>query len=406
MTTINSKLLNSVVYYIFILFIFSVLLVPFNILNIKMANIPFHYVYIGTFVSILLILSFIQNSTLTVFDKWLFFLMLGFSASLITSIDRIHTIRTLTGLFLKGIAIAFISERISKARIKSTSIILMYCAASIALIGLGEIILGRHLYHFEPYYWIPHIISSTVGNPLPFAAYLVLFFPLSLWYIEYKNNVVRVLPILIITLGIIFSFSRSGWIALFLAFIIYSMKKGFLKKIVKKWMYIVPYIIISIFMLLKMPASFQTQFDKFNRGMFSTRSFEHRSKSFITVKNILKDYPLFGVGFGNYPQVHEQYMVEGVVKEAPTPDNMYIRLFADTGIVGGFVFLSFIAFWLFQLWKNRNNVIIWAIFCGVIGFLINMMAADLFLWTIPQFAFWMLFGLGVNIINGISDKNR
>lgn len=404
MITIKSKLLNSVIYYAFICLSLVVLFVPFNLLDIKIANIHFQYLYFGIFAFIFVVLSFLQSSRLTDFDKWLIFLALGLSLSLITSVNRIHTIRVLMGFLSKGIAMAFISERIARDRIKSTGIIFIYSASTIALIGLIELIYGKHMYP-GPYEWYPHIIASALGNPLPFAAYLVLFLPLSLWYIEYKKNVVRVLPIFILTLGILFSFSRSGWISLFFAFIIYSLRNNFFKKILRKWIYIVPFIIsISIFMLFMMPISLQTRFEKINMGMFNSKSFEHRLKSFVTVKNIVKDYPLFGVGFGNYPQVHEKYMVQGVVKEALTPDNMYLRLLADTGIIGGLVFSSFLVFWLFQLWKNRNNVIIWAIFCGMIGFLINMLAADLLFWTIPQFAFWMLLGLGVNMINGINDK--
>jgi O-antigen ligase len=406
MITIRSKLLNAAVYYVFICLSLVVLFVPFNLLDIKIADVHFQYLYFGIFASIFMVLSFLQSPRLSNFDKWLIFLVLGFSLSLISSVNRIHTIRVLTGFFFKGIAIAFISERISKVRIKSTNVILIYSASIVALIGLVEIIYGRHMYR-GPYEWIPQIISSTVGNPLPFAAYLVLFLPLSLWYIEDRKTIVRILPVFIITLGILFSFSRSGWISFLFAFIIYSLRNDFLKKISRKWIYIVPFIIsISIFMLFMMPRSWQTQFEKFDIGMFNSKSVEHRLKSFITIKNIVNDYPLFGVGFGNYPQVHEKYMAEGVVKEAPSPDNMYLRLLADTGIVGGLVFLSFLVFWLFQLWKNRADIIIWAIFCGMIGFLINMLAADLFFWTIPQFSFWLLFGLGVNIINGISDKNR
>jgi len=241
---------------------------------------------------------------------------------------------------------------------------------------------------------------STIGNPLSLAAYLVLFFPLSLWYSRNKKNIIKFLPFLFIVFAILFSFSRSGWVALFCAVIIYFLKKEFQKKIIRNWIHLSSFIVIFSVAFFLLPHPVKNYFkSKFNVRMFSSASFEHRLKSYITTWNILKDYPLCGVGFGNYPKVHEKYMVEGVHRDTPTPDNMYLRFLCDTGIIGAGIFFVFIIYWMRKLWKSRDNPVVWAIFCGLIGFLINQLTADLFLWTAPQFAFWMLLGMGVGLID-------
>ncbi|HAX61861.1 MAG TPA: hypothetical protein DCX95_04820, partial [Elusimicrobia bacterium] len=349
--------------------------------------------------AVLAVLSFLRNPKLTVFDKWLIFLVIGFSLSLITSVDCIYTIRVLIGFFLKGIFVAFISDRILKDRVKTTNVILIVCASLIAFVGIVELFFGWHLY-YKPGEMPPQIVTSTLGNPLSLAAYLLLFLPLSFLYIENKKSFIKFLPFLFITATILLSFSRSGWIALFFIIVIYFLGKGSLKKKFKNWVHAVSLVFVIVLVFFLIPQLCRNQFkDKFNVKMFSSASFEHRLKSYITTKNILKDYPLFGVGLGNYPKVHEKYMVEGVHKDTPTPDNMYLRFLCDTGIIGAGTFFVFIIYWMYQLWKKRDNPIIWAVFCGLIGFLINQLTADLFLWSATQFAFWMLLGWGVGLTN-------
>ncbi|MEW6557418.1 MAG: O-antigen ligase family protein [Elusimicrobiota bacterium] len=401
----SGKISFNSIYYSFVFLFLSVFLIPFNILNIIVAGVPFHYVYIGGFSTLLVSVIYIQKPRLTVFNRWLIFVVFGFSLSLLTSVDRIDTVRILTGFITKGIFVAFISERILQNKTKTTVKILISCAVLIALLGIIEFFFGWNVYP-KPVDYPSFVITSTVGNPLVLAAYLILFLPLSVWYWENKRNIITFLSFFVITVGSIISFSRSGWFALFFAGVVYCLKKNFLKIIIKNWVYLISFVVFLGLIFFLMPKDAKDFFNyKFNSKMFASKSFEHRLKSYITTKNILKDYPLFGVGFGNYPKVHEKYMVEGVHKETPTPDNIYLRFLCDNGIVGGSVFFVFIIFWLLKLWKKRDNQLVWAIFCGLVGFLINQFTADLFLWAAPQFAFWLLLGFAVGELkNGYSQS--
>ncbi|MDD5687524.1 MAG: O-antigen ligase family protein [Elusimicrobia bacterium] len=407
----NTNKLNYLIFYLFIFLFFVVSLVPFQILDIRFLNFPFHYYFIGIFVFLLLILSIIQSFYISTFDKWIIFVILGFSLSLISSINRIHTIRVLSGFLLKGICIAYITERISHYKSESAIKILLICASLVASFGLTEYFFKWDLYP-RPRNWPYFMIRSTIGNPLPFAAYLVLFFPLSVWYLENERKIIKYLPFLLITFAIIFSFSRSSWISLFCVIIIFYSDRQNLKNVKKNIRYIIILIIVifASFVLMTKPVKEYFNY-KFNVKMFNSAylgnrlSFRHRLKSYKTTLNIIKDYPFFGVGLGNYPKIHEKYMVEGVRRDIKTPDNMYLRLLCDIGIVGTTVFFISIGYWMLQLWKSRNNILILAIFSGLAGFLINQTMADLMLWTAPQFAFWMLLGYGVGNLKENELKN-
>ncbi|MFA5779108.1 MAG: O-antigen ligase family protein [Elusimicrobiota bacterium] len=407
---VKSKGFNLFAYYSFIFLFLVISLVPFNSLEIKIMGIPslhFLYILLFIFVPALMVFSFLQNPHLNFFDKSLILLTIGFSMSFITSIDRMFTIRSLTGFCLKGIGVAFIADKLLKYKVKLAVAIFVICASLISLTGIIEVFSSWYLYP-KPMDWPLHFVRSTIGNQLPFAAYLILFLPLSFLYMENKARPVKFLPFSIIVFAILLSFSRSGWFACFATVIIYYSRKKYFQKIIKNWIYVFSFIGIIGVLFFLIPSEMKIHFtDKFNVNMFQSKSFEHRLRSFITTKNIIKDYPLFGVGFGNYPKVHEKYRVEGVEKNTFTPDNVYLRFLCDTGIIGAGIFFVFIIYWMHKLWKSRDNPVVWAIFCGLAGFLINQLTADLFFWTAPQFVFWTLLGMGVGLIgnNGTGNQN-
>ncbi len=53
--------------------------------------------------------------------------------------------------------------------------------------------------------------------------------------------------------------------------------------------------------------------------------------------NMLKDHPFFGVGFKNFRVKFNRYKIdknENTPMEFRIPDNMYLTLLAETGVVG------------------------------------------------------------------------
>lgn len=126
----------------------------------------------------------------------------------------------------------------------------------------------------------------------------------------------------------------------------------------------------------------------------------HRIASYKTVMNILKKHPLWGVGFGNYPKVHKIFVAQEALPEIETPDNQYLRWLADTGVVGFGCLVAFFVLFFRKFAKAYRKCpdedlksLMWAMFCGIIGFMVNLMTFDGFFWMAPNFAFWMVIGL-------------
>ena len=301
--------------------------------------------------------------------------------------------------------VAFIAERI--VRYKSMKFMIrsvLICVCIVAIVGIIEL-----FFTWNPYFKVESdynkIMCATIGNPLVFGAYMVIFLPLTLWFLENTKKFFRVIPFFLTFFSVIFSFSRIAWISMFCMLFIYFFRKAYFEKIKKRW-FVVAVVLAVIMMPFFARPSFRAIFGhRFNISELKSMSYLERVSAYKITWNIFKDHPIMGVGFGNYPNVYGRYKIETTWPDLITPDNMYLRFLCDTGIVGTSVFFIFIIFWLHKLWRGRDNTVVWAIFCGLIGFLINQLAADLMLWAAVQFAFWMLLGFAVGTIENECKKN-
>jgi O-antigen ligase len=122
-------------------------------------------------------------------------------------------------------------------------------------------------------------------------------------------------------------------------------------------------------------------------------------------------YPVLGVGLGNYAFYFEDMLPYRPIAEVPevllmiTPEpgrdrlitakNLYLRLLAETGIVGAVTFLAFVIAnfgCALYLWLSRQKE--WeywgaASLCGLLAFSLSALTFDSF--VIPNM--WVLFGL-------------
>ena len=400
-------------------------LVPFFAMNhIKILVLPIHYLIVGGSIGILVVLkSGYQRAKLTSFDKWLFVLMLGFSLSLITSVDRLYTLQSLVSFFLRGVGVAFVVHKIVilEKRKNLLVLVLLFVVSIVCLIGLVEFFTGRipffHRLYIENVETYPTEIRgrsgmmSTIGHPLVLSAYLVLIIPVAILFFQTKKTIFSLLPLAVIFPTILLSFSRSSWISSILVLGMYFWNKenkmrilNFINK------YIILLIVLSGVCILAFfitPRLKNTFLYRVNPQTLKSETLDsHRFNSYRTTWNIIRKYLLFGVGMGNYPKVHNVYRAEGTSEDVETPDNMYLRFLSETGLVGTLTFFCFIFYWLYQFWRNRSDSFIWTVFVGLTGFLINQMTGDFFYWLPTQFLFWFMLGIGVASLNEVKRNQE
>lgn len=412
----TTSIIEHFIFWSVLVIFFLVSFVPFFALKqVTINGYPAEFYLIGGGVAGLVVLTLLnQGKKITGFDQWLIFLMFGLSLSLFTSVDRTNTLKSLASFFLRGVGVAFIASRVVNTDVRRNYLVkfVLFTASLVCIIALLEFVTGKQPIFQNLYFKYPNDCRynfgfrcvSTLGHPLVLSAYLVMLLPLAVSFLQNSRHFYKFIPLSLVIPTIFLTFSRSSWIGAFFAGIIYFSNKENLGIVLKRWKIILFLLSAFIALFFIYPRTRNIFFDRVNLKTLKTEiGASHRFAAYKTTGRIFQHYPFFGVGFGNFPKVFELYRAEGMSPSIPTPDNMYLRFLGDTGLVGITAFFIFIFFYLFKLWRNRGEPMALAIFAGLVGFLINQMAADLFFWLAPQFLFWFLVGLGRSYPN--NDRN-
>lgn len=122
------------------------------------------------------------------------------------------------------------------------------------------------------------------------------------------------------------------------------------------------------------------------------RSAMSRFEMWSTAISMFKDHPIFGVGLSNYTFLFSNYGSAGVLGYNPYTHNLYLKILAESGIVGELLFLI-LCFTLLKLcikYAQIDRKAIMILF-GVLAFLIQGMTVEFF--TSNYFWFLLIAGL-------------
>lgn len=146
-------------------------------------------------------------------------------------------------------------------------------------------------------------------------------------------------------ISLILTFGRSGWITFALILLISPL-------IIKT-----PSILkISYFLiiLISITIIFGGVIGNFFKiPIFSDLSFQHRLYAEKAALEIFSTNPILGVGFGNFENFAEYYLTQRPDFSLLVTHNFYLRMLAETGILGFLIFLLFLGFLLQVLLKSQ-----------------------------------------------------
>lgn len=245
-------------------------------------------------------------------------------------------------------------------------------------------------------------IMSTQYHPAVLATYFMLILPFSIFLLFNNRNktelLLGVISSMIILGGIILTFTRAVFVATFILLSIYLLVRH--RKI-----YFIFLSFLILFLILTIPITkhFQT-FKTFERFDITSpkqeRAIMYRLKRFPTAFKIWKLQPVTGVGIGNFRYLFDKYHSEGGVEyEFKIPDNMYLSILSETGILGllTLVYLVFstiiLAYKKIKVLVSSDKQFLLLILCGFIGYLINMLSYDMFYWHMPLYFFSLYIGI-------------
>lgn len=261
-------------------------------------------------------------------------------ANVIFSIDKIgayYEIINMLNVFI--VYYIIICSANSKKKIMNYIFCIIVSSILVSGNGIRQMLIGRlnnQWIDIKMFKDIAFRAYSTLYNPNILAAYISLTFPLVavLFYLgKAKHKVASVLGIIITIVCLFITYSRAGYIATILCFIIFAVLMG------KKTLYI--NITAICLMTIILPDSIIYRFSTI--GNLQDGSTFYRVKTWVSVMNMIKDYGITGLGFGSYAfdTVLPVYSYKGII--TPHAHNVIFQNLVIYGIVG-IVAYSFLIF--------------------------------------------------------------
>lgn len=188
-------------------------------------------------------------------------------------------------------------------------------------------------------------ITGTLDNRNAFGLFMGMGFVLSLLLMEHKRNL-GITLILIFSFLMIFSFSRSCWVASvtssFIFFLI-NYKKIRLNHFI--------YLFIFLGFLLVLYFSFDSFQERFAQLLQGNSSFRTTIWSHTIV--LIKEELIFGYGLDSWQNLSDPYL-----KQFPDPHNMVLEILTYIGLIGLIACFFTIGVILYKIFKDRNFVLL------------------------------------------------
>lgn len=291
-----------------------------------------------------------------------------------------------------------------------------------AVLKLGAGFLTEVLYLFDHFpFTNVHLdtnlsrISGPTFEPPALATYLITIAPWMLSYLVTNKGIVKYIPSLLVLIFALLSGSRAGIFIIFLQFTLFLLSFVNVKKLQPHLLKIALLGGITIGGVFIFKGKVISGYVIEKATSFSTKKGDHlvsnKSRLGIQYANfeVFKENPITGVGFGqqsyhaiyHYPQwaTENNWEFKFMYLNNNYPNftpgyNLYIRLLAETGIIGFMIFISLILTALYIclsaiITKNENTLIYLIIFVSLIGVAFNWLKMD----TLREYNLWINLAL-------------
>lgn len=264
-------------------------------------------------------------------------------------------------------------------------------------------------------------ISSITQEPPYLAIFLMTIAGWMFSYIITSDHIKKYIPILLVLVLTFFSGSRTALIVISFQIVVFLFLLLFSKKH-RKFVFILMgsgFLMISTLVAIypqQVISEIEEKVQSLNFKANLTESVSNKTRLGIQAANIevIKQHPIIGVGFGqqtyhnrfHYPvwSTYQNWEFDYVFKNKfvesfPPGFNIYIRIMAETGIIGIVIFLFFLYLILkkcLRLMKEsvgEKRILACVLFISFIGGFINWLQIDSF----RLYGFWIYLAILIHI---------
>jgi O-antigen ligase len=197
--------------------------------------------------------------------------------------------------------------------------------------------------------------------------------------------------ILLFLLALFFTFSRGAWagllVGVFLSLFIFLIKKDFLKQ--RELLKIILVGGVLVFFLFSLFGNLVTTRLSQNTRL-EVKSTEERMESFSEAKAIIKNNWLFGAGIGNYTLALEKNNPGQEKWNYQPVHNVFLLVWAETGIFGLVGFLSVLGLLGWSLVRQKKYFGL-----SILLTLVIMMMVDHWYWSLHFGVLWLWLVVGL-----------
>ena len=256
-------------------------------------------------------------------------------------------------------------------------------------------------------------ISSVTFEPPALGTYLITIFAWMCSYIITSKNYFRFLPALLVIVLAFISGSRAAFFIIVVqAFIfVFAISQSFQYNKIFSKIVLISAVAITIGFLAFAPKILNYVDNEIQSFKLNDNDHSLSNKSRFGIQyamyKVFLDNPVTGTGYGQqafdarskYPswakrnnwEFRLKYLNQNN-KRFPPGYNLYLRLAAETGVMGliGFLlFMTFILIWCYNNLNRQKNLLAIIVFVSMIGFMLNWLKMD----TFRIYGFWICLAL-------------
>ncbi len=349
---------------------FVSVLMNFRRYDLKFSGVMLPAILFTVIAAIAAVFSVIRSDSIKTLPLYVAYFMLFYSAGVLFKDKKVFTASIVSFLF-------------------SSSIVALYGIYQYFFVKIPTAIAWIDVNQFPE---LSTRVYSTLENPNVLAEYLVFAIPIVLALLwsakKYLQKVVYIGILAVLTICLVLTYSRGGWLGLVLAVIVFAALKD------RKFFIVI--ILIALLSPMFLPSVVETRIASIGSLEDSSNAF--RVSIWIASARMIKDYWLTGVGLGlsAFSRVYRDYMIAGT--PALHSHNLYLQVGIEMGIVGLLllVWVCFAAFLRARClvhFEQRHSFILAGIIAALAGHLLHGLFD--YVWFSPRIVmiFWMFLGM-------------